>query len=180
MVNNHTVTWPSFKSHVTVLKIYISTFKSLMAMNLWLEGPQGKSTPCHLWCPFILWKWSLRYLICHVISQSYVIEGSCNSMSGRYSWCATKLTSQVAISVVAMEVLFFEFVTWSRKASDQRFVWFYGWKPFVSSFHKHFDCRDVTVLVFHVILQNHVIKMSCDSLCGTLHNKSPPCQVWWQ
>ena len=38
---------------------------------------------------------------------------------------------------------------------------------------------DKTVLVYHVMLQDHVIKESLILCVGAPHGKSPFCQVWW-
>ena len=43
--------------------------------------------------------------------------------------------------------------------------------------HGHCGSRDM-FLVCPVILTEHVIKWSCDFMCGAPHGKSPPCQVW--
>ena len=55
------------------------------------------------------------------------------------------------------------------KARDQRVMWLYrrepikvGYRPAKIGDHKHFDSRDIVVLVFRVILQDHVIKGSCE------------------
>ena len=48
----------------------------------------------------------IKYLICHVTSQNYVIEGSCNFMSASSSLYVTTLPNLVAIGIVVVEVYF--------------------------------------------------------------------------
>ena len=55
---------------------------------------------------------------------------------------------------------------------DQSFVWDYGREPFKISHHpakychhRHCDSGDIMILACHLILQDHVIKESCD-FCG--------------
>ena len=40
---------------------------------------------------------------------------------------------------------------------------------------RHRDSEDITFLICHVILQDHVIKGSCDLWVAAPHDKSPPC-----
>ena len=53
----------------------------------------------------------IKYSICHVTSQNYVIEGSSNFMSGSSSWYVTTLTRLVAIGIVLVQIKGFYFVT---------------------------------------------------------------------
>ena len=48
----------------------------------------------------------IKYLICHVTSQSYVIEGSCNFMSASSSLYVMTLPNLVAIGIIVVEVYF--------------------------------------------------------------------------
>ena len=46
----------------------------------------------------------IKYLICHVISQKHVIEGSSNFMSEASSWYIMTLPSLVATDIVVVEI----------------------------------------------------------------------------
>ena len=46
----------------------------------------------------------MKYLICHVISQNYVIEGSSNFTKGSSSLYISTLSSFVAIGIVLVEM----------------------------------------------------------------------------
>ena len=46
----------------------------------------------------------MKYLICHLTSQSHVIEGPCNFLSRFSSWCVTTLPGLVAIGIVVVEI----------------------------------------------------------------------------
>ena len=39
--------------------------------------------------------------------------------------------------------------------------------------------KDIMVLVCDVILQDHVIKASCNVWVGATHGRSPHCLIWW-
>ena len=43
-------------------------------------------------------------LVCHLVSQDHVIEGSCKFIGGRSSWYVTILPGLVAISIVVVEI----------------------------------------------------------------------------
>ena len=45
--------------------------------------------------------------------------------------------------------------------------------------HRHFGSEDIMISVCHVILQDHVIKGSCDFMTGAHQNKLPFYQVCW-
>ena len=58
------MTWP----HVTTcLKGYV---------NSWVEAPNGKSPPCHVWWPWSNASGDLRHLVCHVTIQHHATEGT--------------------------------------------------------------------------------------------------------
>ena len=46
----------------------------------------------------------IKYLICHVTLQNYLIEGSSNFMSGNSSWYVTTLPSLVSIGILVLEI----------------------------------------------------------------------------
>ena len=48
----------------------------------------------------------IKYLICHVTSQSHVIEGSSSSVSWNLSWYVNILPNMVAISILVVEICF--------------------------------------------------------------------------
>ena len=50
------------------------------------------------------WSYVEIYLICHVTSQDYVTEGSCDIMGGNPSWSVTTLPTLVAISIMIVEM----------------------------------------------------------------------------
>ena len=45
-----------------------------------------------------------KYLICHVTSQNYVIEGSCNFMSGSSLLHANTLPSLLTLGLVTVKI----------------------------------------------------------------------------
>ena len=56
-------------------------------MRLYGQEPlQVSHQPCHVWWSLVQCQWRYKVLIlCHVTLQNYVIEGSCNFMSGSSS-----------------------------------------------------------------------------------------------
>ena len=57
------------------------------------------------------------------------------------------------------------------------YVPFYRKSPF--GCHRHCGSEDIMFYVWHMILQDYMVKGSCDFASGTPHGKSPPSQVWW-
>ena len=53
----------------------------------------------------------ITYLVCHLISQEDVIEGSYDVLCQRHSFYATTLPSLVTIDTAVVQVFWFQFVT---------------------------------------------------------------------
>ena len=82
---------------------YVTTgFKDYV--NLWVETPHRKSPPCHVGSCWSSACRDFKCLICYVISQNHVIEGSCNFMSENFSWYVTTLLSLVATDIAVVEI----------------------------------------------------------------------------
>ena len=133
-------------------------FATLLYINLWVKTPHVESPPCHVW-----WQWSstsgdMKYLICHVTSQSEVNKGSCNFMSESSSWYVTILPCLVVIG--SGDIMFLVSI---------RVDYFYGLPLLkvchhLAKFggHKHCGSGDIILLVYQVILRDHVINGPCD------------------
>ena len=79
-------------------------------MNSWVEAPHRELPPSMFGGHLSSTSGDIKYLICHVTSQNHVFEGSCNFLSGSFSWYVTTLPSLVAIGIVVVEICF-QFVT---------------------------------------------------------------------
>ena len=114
------------------------------------------------------------YLICHVILQDYEFKGSCYFMEGSSSLSVIALSSLMARGIVILKILYFNLscgLTWPRV---QRTVGLYKWNILTVSyllakFNGHRPCgsRDIRELIFHMTLQDHVIKEPSDFMEGS-------------
>ena len=150
-------------------------------MVIWLYGQkvvqvcQYPTTFCHhKYCG----SGDIMVLVCHVILQDNMTKGWSNTIGRSPSWQVTSLLSLVAIGTVAVKIWFRLSRDLTRRR-DQRVMWLYGHEPIKVSYnsatfggHRHCGSGNIMVLVFHVTLQDHVIKESCD---GAHQGKSPLC-----
>ena len=102
----------------------------------------------------------IRHLICHVISQSHVIEGSCNLKSGRSSLHVTTMPGSLAIGIVVVEM----FLVFPVRPRDQRVMQLHGQEslnvshhPPMFCGHRQCDSGDIIILDCHVIWHDHMI-----------------------
>ena len=118
----------------------------------------------------------VMFLVCHVISQDHVRKGP-------FAYIDRSPSIKSATCHVWWR---FNGFSLSRDlAKGQRVMWLYGQEPIKVSYHlamfcghRHSGSRNI-FLVCHMILQNHLIRGSCNFLSGVPYGKSPPCQDWW-
>ena len=106
-------------------------------------------------------------LICHMISQDQLTKESkeilmvinCPSQFSGHTHCGM----------------------WSCKTT-----WLYVKQPLIVSHdsakfggHWHCGCGDIIIFIYHVTLQVHVLRRSCDLRTGAPKSRSSFCQVWW-
>ena len=106
---------------------------------------------------------------CHVISKDHVIKGSLTW------WARAHQGKLLSCQVLWPQALW----KWRyndsslpcdlTKPQNQRVMWLYGEKPIQENYnfvkfggHRHCASEDIMILVCHMILQDHVIKGSCD------------------
>ena len=104
--------------------------------------------------------------------QDHVIKGSPEFVEGHSSLNVTNLLGLVVIGIVVVEM----FLIYHVASCDHVFRRFCncGWKLLIVSYHlaKLVDhrpgcSRDITDLIFHVTLQDHVIKELCEFMEGS-------------
>ena len=72
-------------------------------VTLWMEVSHAKSSSCYIGGYWLCASGDVKYLICHVTSQSHETEGSCNFMGENLLYFTT-FPSLVAISVVIVYI----------------------------------------------------------------------------
>ena len=75
-------------------------------MTLWLEASQCKSPAYQFWWPYALWHGDVMNLVCHVISQDYVIKRPGHCMDKSPPMKGALLQSFVVIATLVVEMYF--------------------------------------------------------------------------
>ena len=104
--------------------------------------------------------------------QDHVFKWSCDFMEGRSSMYETILPDLVATDILVVEMFLIYNLT-THDHTCRRVAYLYEWKLFIVSHHlaksggyKSCGSRDTLDLVFHMTLQDRVIKGPCDVMEG--------------
>ena len=114
-------------------------------------------------------------IVCHIISQNPIIQGSIGFMGRIYLWKVTSLPSLVFIGNMLVEIWFLVWHVISQNHLTKRHSNNIVQSPLKVSHHSakfgghcHCGSGNIMVLVCHVISQNHVAKR-----CSNIMGKSP-------